>query len=104
MNINTFLNKVKKAIDEGNFEILERKENMVTKRKYGFTTLEQEEMVKQLEPKDLIRGPVLDEFIPSEDVWIFKKKYNGIKVMFYIKLKIRNNKECICLSFHEDKK
>ena len=33
MNINTFLNKVKKAIDEGNFEILERKENMVTKNK-----------------------------------------------------------------------
>ena len=103
MKVSTFLTKVRKAIEDGNFEILERKENMITKRKYGLTTIEQEEMVKQLMPKDLVKGPVLDEDIPSEDVWIFKKKYKKIEIKLYIKLKIRNNSECICLSFHEDK-
>ena len=46
----------------------------------------------------------MDKSITNEDVWIFKRKFNGIEIEFYIKLKIRDNKNCICISFHEDKK
>lgn len=102
MNIATFLKKVAKLAEEGNIEIIENKKNMQTKRKYNLTTEDQENMIKQLKPSDLIKGPVPDRDIVTEDVWIFKKKYDGIEVLIYIKLKIRNNKECICLSIHED--
>jgi len=102
MTVATFLKKVAKLAEEGNIEIVENKKNMQTKRKYNLTTEDQEDMIKQLEPSDLIKGPVLDRDIIKEEVWIFKKKYDNIKVLIYIKLKIRDNKECICLSIHED--
>jgi len=102
MNIATFLKKVAKLAEEGNIEIIENKKNMQTKRKYNLTTEDQENMIKQLKPSDWIKGPVPDRDIVTEDVWMFKKKYNNIELLIYIKLKIRNNKECICLSIHED--
>ncbi|MBE5812088.1 MAG: type II toxin-antitoxin system MqsR family toxin [Clostridiales bacterium] len=102
MNIATFLKKVAKLAEEGNIEIIENKKNMQTKRKYNLTTEDQENMIKQLKPSDWIKGPVPDRDIVTEDVWMFKKKYDDIEVLIYIKLKIRNNKECICLSIHED--
>lgn len=75
---------------------------MITKRKYGWTVEDQENMIRLLEPKDLVEGPVIDRDIPSEDVWIFKRKYDGVELIIYIKLKIRDNKECICMSIHDD--
>lgn len=86
----------------GKIEIVENKKNMITKRKYGLTTQDQEDMIKLLQPIDLLKGPVPDKDIVRDDVWIFKKKYDNIEIMMYLKLKIRNNVECICLSFHED--
>ena len=64
---------------------------MITKRKYGLTTQDQEDMIKLLQPIDLLKGPVPDKDIVRDDVWIFKKKYDNIEIMMYLKLKIRNN-------------
>lgn len=102
MKVSTFLKKVRDFVNEGNLEIIETRKNMNTKRKYGWTVNDQETMILMLEPKDLVEGPVLDLDITSEDVWIFKRKYEGIAIKIYIKLKIRNNKQCICMSIHED--
>lgn len=104
MNVATFLKKVAKLTEEGKTEIMETRKNMNTKRKYNLTTEDQENMILELKPNDLIEGPVMDEDVPSEDVWIFKKKYHSIEFLFYIKLKLREKEKCICLSFHEDEK
>lgn len=104
MKVATFLKKVAKLTKEGKLEIIETSKNMFTKRKYNLTTEDQEQMILELEPKDLVEGPVPDRGVVREDVWIFKRKYNGIEICIYIKLKIRNNNECVCMSIHEDEK
>ena len=78
--------------------------NRNSRRKYGLTILELEDLLLSITKDDLIKGPVKDIDVPGESVYIFKKKVRD-NILFYIKIK-RDDKlgydRIKILSIHED--
>lgn len=100
MNIHYMLKLMRKAVRNKTYDMIPTAKNRNSRRKYGLTMLDVEDIIMSLEEKDLVKGPVKDYDYPNEEVFISKKKLeNG--AIFYIKLKYKNGIIKI-LSFHED--
>jgi hypothetical protein len=100
--IEVIINKTKQAIKDRTYDIVPTSKNRETRRKYAITLEELEEFLESLEAINLIKGPEEDRDYPGEYIYVFKKEFlSGI--IFYIKLKEKNNQIKI-LSCHEDEK
>jgi hypothetical protein len=100
LDINTILNKLKKAIKTSSYDIIPTFKNRSSRRKYGLTIYDIEDILLKLEETNLIIGPTIDRDYPNEELFIFKKEIIS-GVIFYIKIKEKDNKIKI-LSLHED--
>ena len=102
MDINQFLNKVKIDIANKSYDFIHTGKNKISRRKYGLTMVDIEDYIANLNAVDLYEGPVVDRDYPNEKLYIFKKEILQ-DVVFYTKIKIKNNQVKI-LSCHEDEK
>lgn len=84
----------------GNYDMVPTTKNRTSKRKYGLSQYDIEDCIANLEAEDLYKGPEPDRDCPGEELFIFKKEIIP-DVIFYIKLKYKNNQIKI-LSCHED--
>ena len=98
--VNTILMKTRRAISDKSYDMVPTEKNKNSRKKYGLTILEIEDLLFSLTPNDLVRGPVKDRDYPNDDLFIFKKEIVP-GVNFYIKLKEKDDQIKI-LSFHED--
>lgn len=98
--VDEFLEIVKNKINKGEFDFIPTEKNKNSKRKYGLTTFDIEDFIKELDTSNLISGPELDRDFPGEYLYIFKKEIID-NVLFYVKIKLRGD-EVKCLSCHED--
>lgn len=94
--------KIKSAMKSKNYDMVPTAKNRNSKRKYGLSQYDIEDYIASLEADDLWKGPEPDRDCLGEELFIFKKEIKP-KVMFYIKLKYKNNQIKI-LSCHEDEK
>ena len=76
--------------------------NKTSRRKYGLAMLDIEDYIANLNAVDLYEEPVEDRDYSNEELYIFKKEILQ-DVVFYTKIKIKNNQVKI-LSCHEDEK
>ena len=83
-----------------NYDMFPTLKNKKSKHKYGLSQYDIEDYISSLEAEDLYKGPEPDRDCPGEELFIFKKEIKP-NVMFYIKLKYKNNQVKI-LSCHED--
>lgn len=102
MEVSAFLSNVNKIINEDptNLDWVPTKKNRRTRQELGLSIHDIEDSIKNLDEKDFFRGPEKDRDIPEEFLYIFKKTLEH--QVIYIKLKLRNNKIVVCLSFHID--
>lgn len=102
MTIDEFLMEMKKRIKNKGLDFIPVEKNRKTRQKYALSIIDIEHYLLELEKSDLFKGPELDRDRTNEYLWIFKKYI--IDNIFYIKLKLReiNNKQVVCISFHED--
>ncbi len=100
MTVDEFLNECKRRVRNGKLDFVPATKNRISRRRYGFTILDIEDKILNLNSSDLHRGPEEDRDYPGEYLWIFRKMLLG--ALFYIKLKLRNNDEVVCISFHKD--
>lgn len=84
----------------GTYDMVPTVKNRASKRKYGLSQFDIEDYIASLEEKDLYKGPELDRDCPGEELFIFKKEIIP-NIIFYVKLKYKNNQIKI-LSCHED--
>ncbi len=94
--------KIKAAMKSNNYDMVPTVKNRNSKRKYGLSQYDIEDYIASLEAEDLWKGPEPDRDCLGEELFIFKKEIKP-KVIFYIKLKYKNNQIKI-LSCHEDEK
>jgi hypothetical protein len=99
--INEFLLQVNKILNKSNsFQLIPRRKNLDAIYRIGLSIDSVKEYIKNLTLRDYCEGPKKDENgIFSGEVWVFGKKINNI--LFYIKLKIKDNQLLCCLSFHD---
>lgn len=102
LDVLIFLKKIKKIINEdpSKLDWIPTSKNRRTRQELGLTIQDIEDNIRNLEEKDLFRGPERDRDIPNELLYIFKKELGN--QIIYIKLKLRDNKIVVCLSFHID--
>lgn len=96
--INNFLEECKRRVAEGNLILVPRKKNSDSIREMGLTIIDVEEIIMGLEEKDYYRGPSKDHKFQEDYVYEFIVE--DIK-RIYIKLKLDNSNNTVCISFHE---
>ena len=74
-----------------------RHKNTETLTELGFTKIDVQNEIMRLNSTDYIDGPKQDRDFPGE-VWEFGKIIHHEEI--YIKLKIREGREAVCISFH----
>ena len=102
LSIKKLLDITKASIKNGTYDMVPTTKNRNSRRKYGLTLYDIEEMLLTLDINDLVKGPTTDRDYPNEELFIFKKQIKP-NITFYIKLKEKNNQIKI-LSFHEDER
>lgn len=100
MDVSEIIAKIKSSIEFKNYDLVPTEKNKNSKRKYGLSQYDIEDYIASLEVEDLFKGPEPDRDYPGEELFIFKKEIKQ-DVIFYIKLKYKNNQIKI-LSCHED--
>ena len=102
MEVSIFLRKIKEIIkeDPSKLDWIPTKKNRRTRQELGLSLQDIEDSIITLEANDIFRGPEIDRDIPDEILYIFKKNLES--QIIYIKLKLRDNKIVVCLSFHID--
>lgn len=97
------LSDMRKAIDAGKFQPINRKKNLDTLAQLGISWEETKDEIYNLEEKDYFSGPEADRDDPSSDVlWIFKLRFAA--QLLYIKFKIVHQEDgrVKVISFHID--
>ena len=100
LNITEILKQTKLSIKNKTYDMVPTLKNRTSKRKYGLTQFDIEDYILSLKEEDLYKGPEPDRDYPDEELFIFKKEIIP-NVIFYTKLKLKNNQIKI-LSCHED--
>ena len=100
LDVLDLLNKLRTSVINHNYDIVPTQKNRASRRKYGLSIFDIEDILLDLDIKDLVEGPVVDRDYPKEELFIFKKKILD-DIIFYIKVKYKNNIIKI-LSFHID--
>ena len=106
--IQKILIQCKKLVAQHKLEFIPRDKNLQSLAKHGMQIEDAEDELMELNVNDYISGPQKErnpQIHKNGDIWIFKKKIDGI--WFYIKLKIsieNNHTRLKCLSFHEDER
>ena len=83
--VRQILDKLKKCIRHAKYSIDDREKNLRVLTHYGYTVLDQESILLQLEYKDFKKYDE-DRDCPDEGYWFFKTQYDGR--VFYVKFKI----------------
>lgn len=99
MELEEFLKECKNRVKNNNLDFIPRRENNKSRRKYGLSIMDVEDAILNLTLSDYKQGPEEDYSYPNEYVWVFLKEINSVS--FYIKLKLRENGEVVCISFHD---
>lgn len=99
-----FLTEIKKLVAAGQVTFVNRKKNLKTLVKYGWSLDSVMDTLLQLQPAHYSGGPETDIDRPDDEVWIF-----GIESMdnihIYCKLKLTRTPDMVvCLSFHESER
>ncbi len=100
-DIERFLRQIKIEMTKPNrFDLVTRKENMNCIANLGLSVKAAEGEIMSLTYHDYYRGPSPDhDKARPGDIWEFVKDVIGMSI--YIKLKLDQNRGCVCLSFHE---
>ena len=77
----------------------DRPKNRETLLQLEITHLQREMIVKSLQVKDYVEGPVIDELNKKGEMWVFGKDVKGCEVYIKITLGYENG-QTICISFH----
>lgn len=98
--IRGFLKDFKGSMAENKYEVKgNHKKNLDTLIQLGITTIQRDDVIRQLKVEDYCSGPFEDEYKPKDSLWVFGKTIDEHEI--YIKLKIDlNRNQAICLSFH----
>ena len=102
-DIETFLDDVYQALDQGLYSPVDRKKNTDCLAMLGWKWQDAFDELYDLKHEDYYRGPLIDRECPTDDdFWEFKKKIQGKYI--YIKLKIKYSKDnsLLLFSFHID--
>jgi len=99
-----FLEKAKYLLNNGKFDFVPRRKNLVSLAQLGITIIDAKNEIFDISLGDYYKGPK-DDFDRSRPgkIWEFKRRINGMPI--YIKLKITNEtgEEILkCMGFHED--
>lgn len=100
-----FLKKWKEALKNNTIEIVPREKNISSMKKMKIWNQLSTDILYNLELKNYSSGPVTDESIPDQDVWIFG--FDFLKYEIYIKIKIyfcQGMWQGKCISLHEAEK
>lgn len=100
MSVEDILFKLKVAVNEEKYDMIPTKKNRESRRKYGLTIFDIEDLLCSLTYKDLHEGPISDRDYVGEELYIFKKSIKR-NIVFYIKIKEKDGIIKI-LSCHED--
>ena len=100
LEVSEILQLVQKSMKDGNYDMVPTPKNRNSRRKYGLTLNDIEDLIFSLNEGNLVKGPEIDRDFPGEELFIFKKEIY-CNVVFYIKLKFKDNQIKI-LSCHED--
>lgn len=98
--IRGFLKDFKGSMAENKYEVKgNHKKNLDTLIQLGITTLQRDDIIRQLIVEDYCSGPSEDEYKPKDSLWVFGKVIEENEI--YIKLKIDlEHDKAICISFH----
>lgn len=77
----------------------DRPKNRETLLQLEITHLQREMIVKSLQVKDYVEGPVIDALNKKGEMWVFGKDVKGCEVYIKITLGYENG-QTICISFH----
>lgn len=101
--IGEFLERVRdEIITRRRFDFIPRKENLDGLAGLGITVRAAKQEIPGLTYRDYYRGPSADhsqEHVRGGMIWEFVKDIDGKQV--YVKLKLDNDRGCVCVSFHE---
>lgn len=101
--VDEFLERVREVIlAQRKVDFTPRKENLDSLAKLGITVSAAKQEILGLTYRDYYRGPSVDhsrEHVRGGMIWEFIRDMDGRLV--YIKLKLDNDRGCVCMSFHE---
>lgn len=80
------INLLHKSINNKDYDMVPTTKNRNSRRKHGLTLYELEDFLLSINEEDLVRGPIKDRDIPSEELFIFNKEIKP-GVTFYLKIK-----------------
>lgn len=93
-----FLRTFKRALTQGNWEIVQRRADYAHNTQMGATAIKQ--ILLTLTPRDWIAGPEEDRDRPGELLWKFHKDDAEVPNL-YIKLKLTSSGRAKVISFHQ---
>lgn len=77
----------------------DRGKNREALRLLEITPIQREMIVKNLEVRDYVEGPIIDLLNKEHEMWVFGKDVKGREVYIKISLGYQNG-QTICISFH----
>lgn len=99
-----YLLQIKRIIDKDKngdkFTIVRTKKNIEFMRKYGLTTEDVKDIIRQLSVEDCYLGPEKDRD-PQYEGWIFIYAPLFENIKLYIKIRVESTDKSVCLSVHE---
>lgn len=103
--VEDFLVECRELIDKRQIDLfLNDPENRATMEMLAYTPRAMTQEIRDIEPKDLFKGPVEDyDRSHTGHVWIFKKPIKGILIYIKLKIRVRGGKEVFVMSFHPDR-
>ena len=77
----------------------DRQKNVEALAILDITKLDRLNVVRSIEVKDYVQGPIIDELNMGSEMWVFGRDVNSREV--YIKITLGGeNRQTICISFH----
>ena len=100
-DVNKFLGTFKNVVNQRGLRVIPREKNLMTMQELGFAFIDVQNEIMRLDSTDYIDGPKSDLSVAG-DVWEFGKTVEHEEI--YIKLKLKDNSQAVCISFHHAQK
>ncbi len=82
MTTTEIINLLHKSINNKDYDMVPTTKNRNSRRKHGLTLYELEDFLLSINEEDLVRGPIKDRDLPSEELFIFNKEIkHRIKIL-----------------------
>lgn len=77
----------------------DRSKNLVTLVELGITTKERRQVLRELDVKDYVEGPVEERLNKGVPMWVFGRSIRGTEIYIKITLGLPSA-QVLCISFH----